>query len=94
MNNLIESIERYGRGYTFEVLRAKIMFTTSATKPAKYGFRKPTAKRPSGPSEGSYGFSMGGVMPTYQAYKESKVLEIGSGVDMDELAAILDMGEF
>lgn len=31
---------------------------------------------------------------TYQEYKESKLLEIGSGVDMDELAAILDMGEF
>ena len=70
------------------------MFTTAATKPAKYGFKKPTAKSPSGPSEGSYGFSMGGMMPKYQAYKESKVLEIGSGVDMDELAAILDMGEF
>ena len=34
------------------------------------------------------------ILPTYQAYTESKVLEIGSGVDMDELATILDMGEF
>lgn len=96
LNNLIKIIERYGRCYNFEVLRAKIMFTTSATKSAKYAFKKPTAKRTSEPTNDSYGFSIGGMMPdiTYQEYKESKVLEIGSGVDMDELAAILDMGKF
>lgn len=94
LNNLIKSIERYGRGYTFDVLKAKIMFTTAATKPAKFAFKKPKAKRPSSIPSDSYGFSMGGMMSTYEEYKESKVLEIGTGVDMDELAAILDLGEF
>lgn len=94
MNNIIKSIERYGRGYTFEVLRAKVMFSTAATKPPKYSFKKPISKRPSGPPEGAFGLVFAGRTPTYQESKESRVLEIGTGVDMDELAAILDSGEF
>lgn len=95
LNNIIKSIERIGRGYTYDVLRAKVMFTTSATKPAKYSFRKPTSKK-SGPPNGSYGFSMGGMIPdvTYKEYKESKVLDCGTGVDMAELEEILNSGDF
>lgn len=71
------------------------MFTTSATKPAKYSFRKPTTKK-SGPPNGSYRFSIGGMIPdvTYKEYKESKVLDCGTGVDMAELEEILNSGDF
>lgn len=37
INNLIKHIEKLGRGYSFEVLRAKVMFSTRATKKPKYG---------------------------------------------------------
>ena len=36
INNLIKSIEKEGRGYTFEVIRAKILYTTKATKKPVY----------------------------------------------------------
>lgn len=37
MNNLIKEIEKKGRGYTFDVLWAKTLFGTKATKKPKYG---------------------------------------------------------
>ena len=82
-----------GRGYTYDVLRAKVMFATSATKPAKYVFRKPSAKKTTIPPN-AYGYSMGGMMQTYEEYKESKVLDCGTGVDMYELEEILNSGNF
>jgi transposase len=36
-NNLIKVIEKRGRGYSFEVLRAKVLFGTKATIKPKYG---------------------------------------------------------
>ena len=35
-DELIKNIEKAGRGYSFEVLRAKVLFGTSATKKPKY----------------------------------------------------------
>lgn len=36
VNNLIKHIEKAGRGYSFDVLRAKVLFGTSATQKPKY----------------------------------------------------------
>ena len=36
INNLIKSIEKAGRGYTFDVIRAKILYSTKATRMPVY----------------------------------------------------------
>lgn len=36
VNNIIKSIEKAGKGYSFEVLRAKILYGTNATKKPKF----------------------------------------------------------
>lgn len=36
-NNTIKEIEKHGRGYSFEVLRAKVLFGTKATVKPKFG---------------------------------------------------------
>lgn len=38
VNNLIKYIEKSGRGYSFEVLRAKVLFSTKATAKPKFGY--------------------------------------------------------
>lgn len=37
MNNLIKYVEKSGRGYSFDVLRAKVLFSTSATIKPRFG---------------------------------------------------------
>ena len=41
LNNLIKEIEKRGKGYSFDVLRAKALFSTRATQKPKYK-RKPS----------------------------------------------------
>lgn len=37
INNIIKRIEKIGVGYSFEILRAKVLYTTNATKKPAYG---------------------------------------------------------
>jgi len=41
LNNLIRLTNRIGRGYSFEALRAKILFTEGVCKIKKPGFHRP-----------------------------------------------------
>lgn len=84
VNNLIKEIEKRGRGYTFEVLRAKVLYGTTATKPAKY-------KRP---KEQPMMKMMTGHMDYTGYFEEKPVLESGFGVDIPELMKILKSEEF
>ena len=79
INNLIKEIEKRGRGYAFDVLRAKVLFGTSATKRVKY-------KRPA--KEGV----KTNVMSMVQY--EATVMESGFGVDVQELLDILNADKF
>ena len=36
INNVIKSIEKAGKGYSYEVLRAKVLYGTNATKRPKF----------------------------------------------------------
>ena len=36
INNVIKSIEKAGKGYSYEVLRAKVLYGTTATKRPKF----------------------------------------------------------
>ena len=71
MNNLIKSIEKAGRGYTFDVIRAKILYSTKAT-------RKPVYKaKPKW--DDSYKYM------SYFTFMEERELICGNIVDLIEL---------
>lgn len=82
LNGTIKSIERAGRGYTFEVIRAKTLFANDAVKPAKFSYTKSNvSNRPSNAFGLSFDFSFG---------QEQKKLICGSGVDIFELQSLID----
>lgn len=86
LNGTIKSIERAGRGYTFEVIRAKMLFANNAVKPAKFSYTKSnTSNRPSNAFSLSFGFSFG---------QDERKLICGSGVDILELQQLFDNNEF
>lgn len=80
MNNLIKEIEKNGRGYTFDVLRAKILFSTKATKKPKYGTL--------GFNKYSYNI-FNGVAESMFIYNQESW-----GVEISTLLEILKQGEF
>lgn len=67
VNVLIKKEAATGRGYTFEVLRAKMIFGSKNRKPAKYIFNKPSST-----PTGTYGFM------TY--WEDKRILVHGEGV--------------
>lgn len=75
INNIIKSIEKAGRGYTFEVIRAKILYGTKAT-------RKPVYR--SKPQWGNgYGFFTG--FPSFGSSSYDTELESGNYVSLADL---------
>ena len=87
LNNVIKSIERAGRGYAFEVLRAKVLFLNSASKPAKFHFSKSSATR------NTYGGNTMGFA-FVGGFESTKIYDTGSGTDLFELQQLIDDGEF
>lgn len=75
INNLIKSIEKAGRGYTFEVIRAKILFGTTA-------IRKPIYRAKPSWDDG-YGYT------SYFTFIEDEELVCGNLVNMMELEQII-----
>ncbi len=86
-NNLIKCIEKAGRGYSFEVLRAKVLYGTSATKKPQYISPR---------YDSSYAMidcaKIGYVSERILPY--SKSLETGYGVSIPQLQEILQSGIF
>ena len=81
LNKLINDIDNAGKGYTFEVLRAKALYGTKATKPAK--FRSIT--------RWPYSTGMLGYATMIQT---EDILTEGRGVDIAELQDVLDHHQF
>ena len=81
LNKLINDIDNAGKGYTFEVLRAKALYGTKATKPAK--FRSIT--------RWPYSAGMLGYATMIQT---EDILTEGWGVDIAELQDVLDHHQF
>lgn len=79
LNSVINRINDTGRGYSFAVLRAKALFGTKASKPAKYKFVKPTPI-PSGAVSFATPSDMFG----------HTVLVHGAGTDIKELYRLLE----
>ena len=86
LNNLIKCIQRQARGYTFEVLRTKVLYGTKATKKAAYSFSKP--KSNSSKTMFSYEYGVGNDL--YQ----TKMLVTGTGTDINELIEVFEDGDF
>ena len=83
LNNLIKNIEKAGRGYSFEVLRAKVLFGTSATRKPKYT-RANTSNK-------SYSFT---TLFTWEDLVGSTKLTEGFGVDIPQLLEVLESDKF
>jgi transposase len=84
LNNLIRVMNRLGRGYSFDALRAKILFSKGAYRKV---IKKPAFKRQeSVPNTVAY-FGLN----TFGQKNEEKVLNYG--VDIDKLVAMIEAGE-
>ena len=75
INNLIKSIEKAGRGYTFDVIRAKILYSTKATRMPVYK-AKPNWRN-------CYGYV------SLITFEDDKELVCGTMSDCAELAGII-----
>jgi len=91
LNNLINQISQRGRGYSFDVLRAKVLFGTKATKPPKFQFKKEPAPTP------AMGYTRpGGHVPHIPQGQPARkqILVHGSGVSIDALEKVIQSGDF
>lgn len=100
LNAVCKEIAAVGRGYTFEVLRAKILYGTKATKPAKYAYY--TESKPNkieilpdyiekkGAVYALQDFRMGFMIPETQ----KKRIDVSSGTDIRLLQYYMRMSNF
>ena len=88
LNSLIRVMDRLGRGYSFEALRAKILFAEGAFK--KQLFR-PKFERRATPDYGLVGFARVDDFRSYQPDQPQK--EINYGVDISTLVSMIENGE-
>lgn len=88
LNSLIRVMNRLGRGYSFEALRAKILYSRGAHKVVQ---KRPKFDRQN-QSIGYAGIRM--MTDSFQGYGvPDKVEEINYGVDIDKLVAMIEAGE-
>jgi len=81
-------MDRLGRGYSFEALRAKILFAEGAFKKQLI---RPKFERRSTPDYGLVGFSRVDDFRSYQPEQPQK--EINYGVDISTLVSMIENGE-
>jgi transposase len=79
LNNLIKVMNRLGRGYSFEALRAKILFTESTHKVKKPPFKKQ-------PAENLMSFRTESTLDSR--------FQINYGVDISALTELIESGTF
>jgi transposase len=84
LNSLIRVINRLGRGYSFEVLRAKILFTEGLAKQ-----RKPKYQRRIDDYVLEENFPMFKMLPVIREPEETTLL----GIDLSTLIEKLEKGE-
>lgn len=82
-NNTIKEIEKHGRGYSFEVLRAKVLFGTKATVKPKFG------EQSFGPMDNTIGNILYGSFD----FSRPKLIE-GFGVSIPQLLEVIERDEF
>lgn len=90
MNSVIRHIDRMGRSYGFESIRAKVLYSSNlhhVYKKPKFNKRHVT--------KDSYGFAMSKCLPdeSSHSYGIPEYEEINYGVSIDKLAKMLESGE-
>lgn len=81
INNLIKHIEKRGRGYSFEVLRAKVLFGTKATVKPRFGEQNFTRMEKI-------------TMSSFNNYFTPPALEDGFGVSIPQLLEVIQRDDF
>lgn len=84
LNNLIRVMNRLGRGYSFEALRAKILFTEGAQKKAKPKFER---RRDYGMPEDAIGYMVAESSTPYRCHEKNY------GADISTLIRLLEEGK-
>jgi transposase len=87
LNNLIRVMNRLGRGYSFEALRAKILYTEGVCKIKKPKFQRPVQK-PQEMEAFSYFSSLSRMGPS----TNSSEREINYGADISTLVRMIEDG--
>lgn len=88
LNNLIRVMNRLGRGYSFEALRAKILFSEGAHKRQKPKFERRAAPR----ATTEFVMSRSFAVPDFYQH-DSPAKEINYGADISTLARLIEAGE-
>ena len=86
LNKVINDIDNKGKGYTFDILRAKALYGTKATKPAK--FKRITMFPDTGGRVSASGMGYAG----FHTMNTRMVMTEGWGVDIAELQQNVDDG--
>jgi transposase len=88
LNNLIRVMNRLGRGYSFEALRAKILFSEGAHKRVKPKFERRAASR----ATTEFVMSRSFAVPDFDQH-DGESREINYGADISTLARLIEAGE-
>lgn len=88
LNSLIRVMDRLGRGYSFEALRAKILFAEGAFKKKLI---RPKFERRYVPDYATIGYARADDFASYQ--QQPQQTEINYGVDISTLVSMIENGE-
>lgn len=84
LNRVSKEISAQGRGYNFKVLRAKILYRTPASKPAKFSYYEEKSDF----SKGNTGIAVYDAHKFFVDNPKSNIM-ISSGTDIDELHSFM-----
>jgi transposase len=92
LNNLIRVMNRLGRGYSFEALRAKILFTEGVSKVKRPKFKRP---EPQAAADATwyYHFSTGNNFSRMGPSTQEPEREINYGADISTLVRMIEEAE-
>lgn len=89
LNNLIRVMNRLGRGYSFEALRAKILFTEGVHKIKRPRFERKVPEYTMGRMVSFHTGRMDDMLPSTRNAER----EINYGADISTLARLIESGE-
>ncbi len=92
MNNITRFINRMGRGYSFEVLRARLLYDEKVIKSENTTIRKKVRRQK--PSSMYEHFSIGRTTVSDYSCKEGKGPIVNYGADLSTLARLLEEGYY
>ncbi len=88
LNNLIRATDRLGRGYSFEALRAKMLWAEGVTKTRRRPLERQSPLHEQFPSIGNAQFARPPFLTS-----DTTVMQIHVGVDMAALSRQLETGQ-